>query len=92
MKRQDEPWRDEVDFARLSADRRSIAAGWLVVAVMIALGAVAPAIAPLVGRGHAAATQSVAQHAQRTTLAARCAAPASASSDHVSRRVDAHRT
>jgi hypothetical protein len=90
MKRRDEPWRDEVDLTRLSADRRSIAAGWLVVGVMIALGLVAPTIVPLVGGGHAAAPQSVARHAPTTTLAARCAAPASP--NHVSPHVDEHRT
>jgi hypothetical protein len=74
MKRQHEPWRDEVDLARLSADPRSVAAGWLVVSVMIALGTVGPTIMRLVEPGPAAATQSVTQKAPKTTLVARCGA------------------
>ncbi len=92
MKRRDESWREEVDLTCLSADPRSIVAGWLVVGVMIALGLVAPAIVPLVGGGHAATTQSVERHAPATTLAARCAALASTPSHHASRHVDEHRT
>jgi hypothetical protein len=51
MKRQHEPWRDEMDIARITADRRNIVTGWIVVFVMIALGAGAPAIAPLMAGG-----------------------------------------
>lgn len=57
MKTRPEAWRDEVDLARVSADPRSIAVGWVVVFVMIGLGVIAPTLAPLMAGG-VAMTQS----------------------------------
>jgi hypothetical protein len=72
MKRQHEPWRDEMDIARITADRRNIVTGWIVVFVMIALGTVAPAIEPLMAGGRADAQQSATQTAPETPAVAPC--------------------
>jgi hypothetical protein len=72
MKRQHEPWRDEMDIARITADRRNIVTGWIVVFVMIALGTVAPAIVPLMAGGSTEAQQSATQTAPETPTVAQC--------------------
>jgi hypothetical protein len=70
---QHESWRDDVDLARVAADPRSIAAGWLVVFIMIALGTIGPAVLPLVPGGHAAPIQGAAREVRQADVAARCA-------------------
>jgi hypothetical protein len=74
MKRQHEPWADDIDLARVSADRRSIAAGWVVVFVIIALGTVLPPILPLVHSGYAVAMHAAAASPPRADAARACGA------------------
>lgn len=56
MKHRTDPGQDDVDLARVSADPRSIAIGWIVVFAFIALGLVAPVALPIVTHGYAAMT------------------------------------
>jgi hypothetical protein len=79
MKRQHESWGDDIDLARVSADRRSITAGWVVVFVMIALGTVLPPILPLVERGYAVAMHAATASPPRADVFAQCGAADSGS-------------
>jgi hypothetical protein len=51
---------DDTDLARVSADRRNIAVGWVVVFTFIALGVIAPAVAPMVLNSYAVVMARVA--------------------------------
>jgi hypothetical protein len=76
MKRRTDASHDAVDLARASADPRSIAVGWVVVFVFIALGAIAPSLAPLLTGGAAAVREAAAPAAPALTVAAHCRADA----------------